>query len=625
MSISEFSVSDVIPGDRRSPVAWVRSHALRHKWALVTFFSGAFVNAALAAAIPWFVGTAFNVIREPIPNYQLLFWVAAGIAASQTIRAVWQLGRNFSAEVIGQRLERDGRAELYASLLGKSMTFHSLRPVGEIMARATNDVRELNLMVNPGVNLVVGSSNFLVMPLFLAPAIHPQLIAVPLAFVLTFALAIRRYMAEMNPVTERVRTSFGKMNARLEEALEGVETVKGAAREPFEMERFEGAVRAWRDAYVQQGRIEARYVPFLLLGLAIAFGLLHSFLLFRAGQITGGQVVSFNYLLLLFGFPTCISLLAFSQISSGLSSGRRILELINTETDLDHNPTGHAEPMRGAVSFENVTFGYDANNLTPQPPSLLGKGAGTNSVDSPLHDSGRGAGRDRSGHVLQDITFTVQPGQTVAIVGQTGAGKTSLIRLINRTYDVTSGCVKVDGVDVREWNLETLRQQISIIEQDIFLFSRTIAENIAFGKPGATQAEIEEAAQAAQAHDFIMSFEKGYETVIGERGVTLSGGQRQRLALARAFLTNPRILVLDDSTSAIDSATEDQIQRAIFRAAEGRTTFIITHRLSQIRWADQILVLRKGRLAAIGSHEELMQTSEAYRRIFARYEGGQRG
>jgi ATP-binding cassette subfamily B protein len=260
--------------------------------------------------------------------------------------------------------------------------------------------------------------------------------------------------------------------------------------------------------------------------------------------------------------------------------------LINTETDLDHNPTGHAERMRGAVRFENVTFAY-----TDGEP------------------------------VLRDLTFRVQPGQTVAIVGQTGAGKTSLIRLINRTYDATGGTVRVDGVDVREWNLETLRGQISIIEQDIFLFSRTIAENIAFGKPGATQAEIEEAARAAQAHDFIMSFEKGYETVIGERGVTLSGGQRQRLALARAFLTNPRILVLDDSTSAIDSATEDQIQRAIFRAAEGRTTFIITHRLSQIRWADQIMVLKQGRLAALGSHDVLMQTSEAYRRIFARYEG----
>ncbi|HEX7975719.1 MAG TPA: ATP-binding cassette domain-containing protein [Anaerolineales bacterium] len=218
---------------------------------------------------------------------------------------------------------------------------------------------------------------------------------------------------------------------------------------------------------------------------------------------------------------------------------------------------------------------------------------------------------------LKGISFRVHPGQTVAIVGQTGAGKTSLVKLINRTYDVTSGQVLVDGVEVRAWNMEALRRGISIIEQDIFLFSRTIAENIAFGDPNATQESIEVAAQAAQATEFIRELSNKFSTVIGERGVTLSGGQRQRLALARAFLTDPRILILDDSTSAIDSATEDKIQRAIYAATRGRTTFIITHRLSQIRWADLIVVLRKGRLAAIGTHAELLKSSEAYRRIFS--------
>ena len=217
---------------------------------------------------------------------------------------------------------------------------------------------------------------------------------------------------------------------------------------------------------------------------------------------------------------------------------------------------------------------------------------------------------------MQNISFKVKPGQTVAIVGQTGAGKTSLVKLINRTYDTTQGQVLVDGVDVRDWNLAALRSQISMIEQDIFLFSRSVSDNIAFGKPDATQSEIEVAAKSAQADDFIQTFDKGYATVVGERGVTLSGGQRQRLALARAFLTDPHILILDDSTSAIDSATEDKIQRAISNAARGRTTFIITHRLSQIRWADLIIVLRKGKIAAIGTHEELMKTSEAYSRIF---------
>jgi ATP-binding cassette subfamily B protein len=223
--------------------------------------------------------------------------------------------------------------------------------------------------------------------------------------------------------------------------------------------------------------------------------------------------------------------------------------------------------------------------------------------------------------MLKDLRFTARPGETIAIVGQTGAGKSTLTKLVNRTYDVTDGAVLIDGVDVRDWSLQSLRSQISTIEQDIFLFSRTIAENISFGATGnVTREGIEQAAREAQAHDFIMALPDGYDTVIGERGVTLSGGQRQRLAIARAFMTNPRILILDDSTSAIDSATEDQIQRAMRRILEGRTTLLITHRLSQIRWADRILVLRRGELVDQGTHEELLQRSDAYRHIFARYE-----
>jgi ATP-binding cassette subfamily B protein len=313
----------------------------------------------------------------------------------------------------------------------------------------------------------------------------------------------------------------------------------------------------------------------------VAAGLLHALLLFRAGLIDIGAVVAYFGLLMMLDFPTFASLWAYSRISLGLAGAKRILELMNRENNLDQNAAGYSGAMRGEVEFRDVTFRY-------------------------------GDGEP----VLENVSFKVKPGQTVAIVGQTGSGKTSLARLVNRTYDVTSGKVLVDGVDVRDWNLETLRQNISIIEQDIFLFSRSISENIAFGKPGATQEEIETAAKAAQAHEFILTFAEGYNTVIGERGVTLSGGQRQRLALARAFLTDPRILMLDDSTSAIDSATEDRIQQAIYAAARGRTTFIITHRLSQIRWADLILVVRGGRLSASGTHEDLLKSSEAYRRIF---------
>jgi ATP-binding cassette subfamily B protein len=318
--------------------------------------------------------------------------------------------------------------------------------------------------------------------------------------------------------------------------------------------------------------------------VALAAGFLHALLLWQDGLITLGQVVTYMGLLGALRFPTFISIFSFNLVQLGIASADRILETINTETELDENEAGVSKPIQGQVSFQDVSFGYN------------------------------GAA------VLQNISFWAQPGETIAIVGQTGSGKTTLTRLINRIFDVDGGGVMVDGEDVRNWNLESLRSQVSTIEQDVFLFSRTIGENIAFGCPGATQAEIEQAAREAQAHDFIIGFADGYETEVGERGVTLSGGQRQRIAIARAFLTNPSILILDDSTSAIDSATEDQIQKAMRRISSQRTTFLITHRLSQIRWADRILVLKRGKLVDQGSHEELLERSEDYQRIFARYD-----
>jgi ATP-binding cassette subfamily B protein len=392
-----------------------------------------------------------------------------------------------------------------------------------------------------------------------------------------------------------VRATFGKMNTHLSEALDGIETMKGAAQENAEVGRFNGNARDLRAATVRQGDIEARFVPLLLFATSLAIGLLHAMLLYRQDILNVGDVVAYFGLLLMLEFPTWTSIWAYSMISSGLAGSKRILELMNRENNLDQNAAGYAGGMKGKIEFRDVSFAYPSE-----------KGEVKSEKENPSH----------SESVLENISFTIQPGQTVAVVGQTGAGKTSLVKLVNRTYDVTGGQILVDGVDVRDWNLASLRSQVSMIEQDIFLFSRSIAENIAFGKPGAGSAEIEAAACSAQADEFIVTFEKKYETVIGERGVTLSGGQRQRVAIARAFLTDPRVLVLDDSTSSIDSATEDRIQRAIAAAAKGRTTFIITHRLSQIRWADLIIVLRKGRIAAIGNHEELMKTSEAYSRIF---------
>ena len=583
--MGEFVIDGLKPNDHRSANRWVFSH-LQRQWQLfIVMFVGAFGNAALAAVMPILIGIAFDAALASPPNLNTIGMAALGIIASQTLRAILQLGRNFASSVIGERLERDTRQELYVSLLGKSMTFHDLQPVGDTMARATNDVRELNLMMYPGVNLVVGSINFMIMPLLLAPRYNWQLILAPLFFIVTYVLALSQYMKVLSRIADRVRQTFGVLNARLAEAIDGIEMVKSTAQETAEVERFEHHARAFRDATVAQGREEAKFLPLLLLGITEGIGFAHALLLLQSGQLQVGDVVAYMGLLSLFGFPTNISLMAYSRLSLGMAGARRILELINSETDLDENPDGYAEPIVGEVRFENVTFGY--------VPEM---------------------------DVLSDISFVVRPGQTVAVVGQTGAGKSTLTKLINRTYDVNQGRVLVDGVDVRDWSLAALRRQISIIEQDIFLFSRTVAQNIAFGAPEATQEAIEAAARAAQAHEFILGFEDGYETIVGERGATLSGGQRQRIALARAFLINPHILILDDSTSAVDSETEDQIQRAIRHASENRTTFLITHRLSQIRWADLVLVLRKGRLEAAGDHLTLMETSPAYRLIFDQYE-----
>lgn len=583
--MGEFAVNTPFTSDQSDPGKWILSHVRRHVLLLAVMFTGAFGNAALAAAIPIFTGMAFDAALAEPADTSLIGWAAVGIIVSQLVRAVLQLGRNFSSSIIGERLERDMREELYVSLLGKSMTFHDLQPVGDTMARATNDVHEVNLMMNPGINLVVGSANFMLMPLLLAPRYSWQLILAPIFFVVGYVIALAQYMNVLQAVADQVRLAFGAMNARLAEAIDGIEMVKGASQEAAETSLFARLAGDYRDAAVRQGRIEARFVPLLLLGVTEALGFAQALVLLRAGQIAVGDVVAYMGLLSLFSFPTFISLQAYSRVSLGVAGARRVLDLMQTETNLHENPEGYQAPLRGRIRFENVYAGYAPG------------------VD-----------------VLQNVSFSVEPGQTVAIVGQTGSGKSTVAKLVNRIYDGRVGRVLIDDVDVRDWNLAALRRQVSIIEQDIFLFSRSIADNIAFGNPEATREMIEAAAVAAQAHEFIMNFKDGYETIVGERGVTLSGGQRQRLALARAFLTEPGILILDDSTSAVDSATEDQIQRAIRRAAADRTTMLITHRLSQIRWADKVVVLRKGRVEAVGDHATLMASSPAYRRIFEQYE-----
>jgi ATP-binding cassette subfamily B protein len=503
------------------------------------------------------IGRAFDLVTSADWTRDDLIRAALFVFAAASSQGLSGLIRNYAGEFLAQSVERDSRHELYVSLLGKSKSFHARQRIGDIMARATNDVRSINMMFSPGVMLIIDSVLNLIIPITLIGFLRVELLITPLIFTVFLILTLWDYNRRLSPVSLALRDQFGTMNAELAEAIAGIEIVKANVMERYEWDKFTLNAGKFRDLFVKQREIQARYWPMLVFSIAWAVAFFHALLVWNAGRLTLGEVVAFMGLFGGLRFPTFISLFSFDLVQLGIAGAKRILALITTETELDENVMGVTKSIAGEVTFENVSFGYNGNT------------------------------------VLKDISFTARPGETIAIVGQTGSGKTSMTRLINRIYDVNDGAVKVDGVDVREWSMESLRSQISSIEQDIL---------------------------EAQAEGFILSFKDGYETEIGERGVTLSGGQRQRIAIARAFLTDPSILILDDSTSAIDSATEDQIQRAMKQISSKRTTFLITHRLSQIRWADRILVVSQGEIIDQGSHDELITRSAVYRRIFSRYE-----
>lgn len=582
---SEFTVEGRATTDTSSPVRWITSHVLKYKGFLFLALVGLIAANMLNSTVPVLVGRAFNAVLDDDSARDILAKIALTLVGVVLLRGALDLVGSLSAEVLAKRMERDARDELYVSLLGKSQTFHNRQRVGDLMARAANDVRQVNQMINPGLALILDSGTALVVPIVFIGILDWRLLGPPAFFCVCFYFALRRYMRQLNPVSGEMRARFGAMNAGLTESVTGIEVVKSTAREAQEEQRFTSNARAYRDAAVAQGKVQARYLPTLILSLTIALALFQGFWMVSRGSMTVGELVTYLGLVQLLRFPTFISIFTFSLVQLGLVSARRILDLVNEESELDENAAGFSATMTGEIVFDNVTFSY-----------------------GPLK-------------ALDGVSFRAAPGETVAIVGETGSGKSTITKLVNRIYDAQGGRVLIDGIDVRDWNLTSLRSQISTIEQDIVLFSRPISENIAFslGQQSTPEA-IEQAARAAQAHGFISELPEGYDTVIGERGVTLSGGQRQRLAIARALLTDPRILMIDDSTSAIDSATEDQIQRAIRRVLEGRTTILITHRLSQIRWADRIVVLRRGKVVDQGTHEELLARCELYRRIFVRYQ-----
>lgn len=590
-ALSSESVVEFSPGKdpyvksrSKGATRWILAHIFHgtNRFFIIIIIFAIIIAANLSSIVYIIIGEAISALLSGLTtllgNYILMI-LLIGIGGP-----LLRILSRMLVEILAQRIERDARKEFFTNLLGKSQSFHDRQKIGELMARVTDDVRMLNFLISPALSLVIESFTFLFIPIIYIILNYPlQLIIEPIIFSISFLFLVRSYSRNIGPVTNELRTNFGLLTATLSETLSGIEVVKATVQEEKEMKKYYTHAKNYKDAFIERGKLEAKYFPILVLALIITAGFMHCIVLFNFGLIDIGQIIAFLGILGLLRFPTNISMFVFSIFRLAGSSAVRLLELMNKKTEIDENKEGKEKIFNGNIIFENVDFIYP-DSKTP---------------------------------VLRNISFEVKPGQTVAIVGTTGSGKTTLTKLISRLYDVTNGRILIDGNDIRDYALHSLRDQISYIEQDVFLFSTTIFDNISFGRISSLE-QVVNVAQQAQAHDFITELPDEYQSEVGERGVQLSGGERQRIAIARAFLSNPRILILDDSTSAIDSNTEDKIQFAIKNILKNRTTFLITHRLSQIRWADLIVVLKNGEIAAKGTHEELLKTSAEYRKIFVK-------
>ncbi|QEE17019.1 ABC transporter ATP-binding protein [Promethearchaeum syntrophicum] len=566
---------------RKGPAQWILKHLFykSNKFFIVTWLSLVIISSVLYSISMTIVGETIQAFIDG--NDDIVYLTLRVLLFGASVPIV-DLCANLLRETLAQRMERDTRDEFYVSLLGKSLSFHDQQKIGDLMARSTWDVRQLNFLISPALTLILEALVNSISPIILILIKYPnQFLIAPILFSIVFAISLKRYTKKLSPVTTQSQIEFGNLNAILNESLSGIEVIKGMAQENKAGSKYKKKAKDYLNLGIKEGEIQAKYIPILFVALTITFGLLHGTLLYREGLVSIGDIIGYIGLLMILRFPTFISIWSFRIVQRSIAGARRLLEIMNAHSEIRENPEPIAKKIKGHIKFENVSFSYP----------------GTKS------------------EVLKNISFEVLPGQTVAIVGTTGSGKTTLTKLISRLYNVSNGNILVDNLNITNYSLESLRNQISYIEQDLFLFSNSISENIAFGQVGSKE-QIIKAAKDAQAYNFIMDLPKQFDSEIGERGVQLSGGERQRLAIARAFLSDPKILILDDSTSAIDSATEELIQRAISRVLEGRTTFLITHRLSQIRWADLILVLKQGHIIAKGTHYDLLRDCEEYRKIF---------
>jgi ATP-binding cassette subfamily B protein len=500
---------------------------------------------------------------------QLTFYLLL-IVGMFTVNSIVSFAIRYIHSCTSQKVVFDIRNELFTSLQEKSFSFYDRTKTGQLVARVTSDIRRMSRFYSFWMSSIFGSEIRLTLL---------SLATIPFVFIINYV-----FMKRIGPINSKIRHEYGLLNAILQQNIVGMRVVRIFINEDFEMKKFTEINNAFFDTNVEEMKLRAFFRPFttFLLGLGTT-----TLYWFGGGEVIrntlslGSLLLGSQYLGLLTDPVRAMGWLItmYSQASAG---AKRVFEIIDAKPEVEDNLNAlPLPPIKGEVRFSDVTFEY----LKARP-------------------------------VLEKINLLVKPGETIAILGATGSGKSSLIYLIPRFYDVVRGKITIDGHDVRDVTLKSLRNKVGIVLQDIYLFSTTIKENIAFWGPNANMDEIVEVAKLAKAHDFIMSFPEGYDTLVGERGLTLSGGQKQRIAIARTLLMDPKILILDDSTSFVDTKTEQEIQKALVALFKNRTTFVVTQRLSTIKNADRIIVLDNGKLHEIGTHEELMALNGIYSQIY---------
>ena len=533
---------------------------------------------ALPLSVEELTGQAFSA-EGPI------YWAMVFIVVFSLARGLFAFAQTFLAQKVSQDLAFDFRNELFEKIQRLSFSYHDRNRTGQLMIRATDDVEKLRMFIGQGMLLAVQSIVLLIGSLTVLAFTNLPLTLIILP-VLPVALVLFMVFGSVaQSLFGEIQRRLSTLNDILQENLAGIRVVKAFVREREEQDRFGDSAQRLMDQHIRVSKIFSFLFPFIFL----ISNLGQAAVVYWGGRqilfdtLTLGEWQKFSLYLIYVFFPVGQLGFIVAQMSQASASAQRIFEILNAENEVTDKPGAQPLPqVQGRVRFSDVTFRY------------------FNSTDP----------------VLQSISLEAQPGETVALLGGTGSGKTTIINLIPRFYDVSEGQVLIDDWDVRDVTLDSMRRQIGIVLQETNLFTGTIRDNIAFGRPDATDAEVEAAARAAAAHDFIVSFPNGYQTAVGERGTTLSGGQKQRVAIARALLTDPHILILDDSTSSVDVATEVLIQNALDRLMVGRTSFVIAQRISTVVNADQILVLDKGRIVDRGNHEELMQSSAIYSDIY---------